>query len=96
MIFDMVDGTFPQTANPDSAEHAHLANRSRFKIVKAAIAFSSVLLLMYAGFNGRQHAILQAKLADITVVCDQLQQQLDDDQRPAGSQLPAFGIPTTM
>ena len=51
--------------------------------MKVAVACLFVLLLMYAGLKGRQHASLQAKLNEITRVRNQLQQKLDEEQRPA-------------
>lgn len=52
-------------------------------IVKAVVAFLFLFLLLSFGFRGRQHARVQAKLEDITVIRDQLQQKLEDGQRPA-------------
>jgi tetratricopeptide (TPR) repeat protein len=71
------------TAVPGSAQDEHLAIRRRFKIAKVAIAFLFALVLMYAGFQGRQHARLQVRLNEITLLRDQLQQTLDDEQKPA-------------
>ena len=57
-----------------------LAKRQRFQIVKVAAASLCVLLLLYAGFQGRQHARVQVKLNEITAVRDQLQRRLNDPQ----------------
>ena len=52
------------------------------KVGKTAAAFLSGLLLLYIGHRGRQHATLQARLHEFTLVCEQLQQKLDEAQTP--------------
>ena len=68
------------TPIPRRPQDEPLAKRQRFQIIKVAVASFGVLLLMYAGFQGRQHARLQLKLNEITAVRDQLQRRLNDPQ----------------
>jgi tetratricopeptide (TPR) repeat protein len=69
-------------ATPGHTHDQPLAKQRRFKMAKAAIAIFFILLLLSAGLQGRRHARLQARFDDITQVRDQLQQKLDDEQRP--------------
>src|SRR5262245_49470782 len=80
------------TAILGRTQDPHLAKRRRFQRAKAAIAFFFVVLLMSIGLQGRQHARLQGRLQDITLVRDQLQQKLDDEPR---SIEPFVGVPGT-
>src|ERR1043165_1810388 len=57
-----------------------LAKRRRFNFVKVAVAISAVLALMYAGFQGRHYARLQARVDEITRIRARLQQKLDEEQ----------------
>jgi tetratricopeptide (TPR) repeat protein len=59
----------------------------RFQIIKVGIALLFVVALTYVGFQGRQHARLQAKLSDLSVVCDRLQQELDEESNNQIGQL---------
>src|SRR5688572_24943910 len=68
--------------SPSLADYPALAMKF-YGSVKGIIALLLVLLLMYAGFRGRQHARLQARLQDITIVRDQLQRTLDGSQKTA-------------
>jgi tetratricopeptide (TPR) repeat protein len=56
-------------------------------MVKAAIAFSFVLALMFLGYRGRQQARIQFALEEITAVSNELQQKLDIrmPEPPAGA-----------
>ena len=68
------------TPIPRRPPDAELAKRQRFQIIKAGIASLFVLLLMYAGFQGRRHARLQVQLNEVTALRDQLQRRLNDPQ----------------
>lgn len=68
------------TAIPDPAKDDNRARRRRI-ILKNALAFLIVLLLMVAGLKGRQHARLQGRVEDVTAVRDQLQRSLDDEHQ---------------
>jgi hypothetical protein len=70
-----------------SAKHEPAGKQRRFKMAKGAVAFSCVLLLLYAGYQGRQLARLQARLGAILVVRDQLQQKLEGERRSIGQVL---------
>jgi len=59
----------------------YIARRRRAQTLKVGTACLSVLLLMYVGFKGKHHAGLQAKLKEIVLLRDQLQQRLDEQQR---------------
>jgi hypothetical protein len=65
---------------PRRPQDEQFAKRQRFQIIKVAVACLLVLLLMSAGFRGRQHARLQVKLNEITAVRDQLRRHLNDLQ----------------
>jgi hypothetical protein len=65
---------------PRRPQDEPFAKRQRFQIIKIAVAGVFVLLLMSAGFQGRQHARLQVKLNEITAVRDQLRRRLNDLQ----------------
>src|SRR5262245_26327711 len=58
----------------------HLRNARHLQVVKGGIASLLVIFLMYAGQQGKQHAKLQGRLQDLTLVSDQLQHKLEDEQ----------------
>jgi len=68
---------------PRRTTEEQLAKRQRFEILKAASAILFALLLLYSGFQGRKHTRLQARLNEILLVRDQLQQKLDGEQNPS-------------
>lgn len=68
------------TPIPRRPQDEQLAKRQRSQIIKVAVASSFVLLLFYAGFEGRQHARLQVQLNEITAIRDQLQRRLNAPQ----------------
>src|SRR5215470_715554 len=71
------------TATPGRTQDEHLAQRRRFQLAKVAGASLLALALFYAGQRGRQQVNLQIRLDQITLACDRLQRQLEDEQRIA-------------
>ena len=64
----------------DHAKDGYLARRRRFQMAKLAVALFFAFVLMYVGLHGKQHAGVQARLNDLALLRDQLQQKLDNDQ----------------
>lgn len=61
-------------------------------MAKPAVASLIILLLMFAGFRGRQYARLQARLADVTTVRDQLQRKMDGAPKTAEKAVPLTAL----
>ena len=59
---------------------AHVAKHRYLKHIKVAVASLLGIIFLSVGFQGRQHARLQAKLHDITDARDQLLHELDEEQ----------------
>ena len=65
--------------SPGRPKDEAVAKRQRSRIA-SAIACLLALVFMYVGYQGRQHALLQARVGEITFISGQLQQKLEDDR----------------
>jgi len=68
--------------NPPPKTDKPIEKRGRFKGPTLAVAGLVAILLLFAGFRGRQEARRQAQLEDIMVARNQLQQKLEEAHMP--------------
>jgi tetratricopeptide (TPR) repeat protein len=52
--------------------------RQRFQVVKLSLACALLLILLYSGLRGRQRVLFQARVDELTLICNQLQHRLDE------------------
>src|SRR5260221_10325975 len=66
------------TAILNRTKNENVARQRRYRMTKGGFAIFCVVVLLSAGYRGRHQARLQAQVDDIKLVCNRLQQKLDE------------------